>query len=248
MSVSETTSLVPERVLEAGPRWDETMPIRAELCGPEHLGERAKVLAAAKWQTRMAARPLLLRRLQDNGRFLDAAHRQIAAAIGAQEPLSPEAEWLLDNYYIIAGVLRQVRHDLPRGFYAELPVLTSGPLASWPRIWDLAMTLIAHTDSILEESQILRFIKAYQEVAPLTIGELWAIPTMLRLALVENLRHLAGQMLTARADRLAASAWSEHAARGDAVRPLPALPRDSFLVALQQALHDHATTSKTLTD
>src|SRR5438445_687586 len=90
----------------------------------------------------------------------------------------------------LAAPAASVRHDLPRGYYAELPVLAGGPLAGYPRVFALALGLIAHTDSALDETEVLRFVHAFQTAAPLTIGELWAVPTMLRLALFENLRRL----------------------------------------------------------
>ena len=134
----------------------------------------------------------LLRRLRDNERVLHAARAEAAGDADAKEPLTPDAEWLLDNFFVIEEVLREVRKDLPRGYYDELPVVTVGPWAGLPRIYALAVALITHTDSHLDDAAILRFVQAFQEVAPLTIGELWAVPTMLRLALLENLRRLGG--------------------------------------------------------
>jgi cyclic beta-1,2-glucan synthetase len=170
-------------------------PIRAELYGPESLEGCARELAAAgraaPWSP--AAGPLLLR-LARNGRLLEQAQARSAAVAGRNEPLNPDAEWLLDNFYIVEEALREVRHDLPRGYYRELPKLTAGPLAGYPRVYVLALALIAHTDSSLDEAHITRFVQAYQIVTPLTIGELWAVPTMLRLGLIENLRPLAEQM------------------------------------------------------
>ena len=101
------------------------------------------------------------------------------------------AEWLLDNFHIITEALREVRTDLPPGYYDRLPKLAAGPLAGLPRVYWLALELIAHTDSALEEPTLAEFIRAYQAVTPLTIGELWAVPIMLRLVLVENLSRLA---------------------------------------------------------
>src|SRR5581483_5488095 len=95
-----------------------------------------------------------------------------------KERLTREAEWLFDNYHIIEDALREVRTDLPRGYYDELPKLASGPLAG---------ELVAHTDSALEEPVLEGFLRAYQAARALTIGELWAVPIMLRLVLVENL-------------------------------------------------------------
>ena len=108
-----------------------------------------------------------------------------------RQRLSREAEWLFDNYHIIEDALREIRTDLPRGFYDQLPKLAAGPLAGWPRVYWLAVEVVAHTDSALEEPILSSFLSSYQEVRPLTIGELWAVPIMLRLVLVENLSRIA---------------------------------------------------------
>src|SRR6185503_15159190 len=94
-----------------------------------------------------------------------------------------------------------IRQDLPRSYYHELPKLASGELEGYPRIYAVAVALIAHTDSRLDTHTLQRFIAAYQTVAPLSIGELWAVAITLRLALVENLRRLAVTIARARAER-----------------------------------------------
>ena len=134
------------------------------------------------------------------------------------EALAPDAEWLVDNYYIVEEQLREIREDLPRQFYLELPKLTDGPLAGSPRVYELAYELVLHTDSSLDEELIGGFITAYQRKTTLTSGELWAVPIMLRLVLVENLRRLCSQMLLTRESQPHAQrifdAW-----QADATRP-----------------------------
>jgi cyclic beta-1,2-glucan synthetase len=218
--------------------WQGDRPIRAELCSPVQFHELARSLAAAAQVGRPTVGQPLLRRLDRNAHVLRLAHKHLAAGVARQEPLTTDAEWLLDNFHIVEEVLREVRTDLPQGYYAELPALSGGPLAGLPRIYALALAVVAHTDSSIDEDQVLAFVRAYQEVTPLTIGELWAIPTMLRLALVENLRRLAAQMLEARTDRVLAARWA--AASAGRPQPLPPAPRDAFLVALLQSLRDHA--------
>jgi cyclic beta-1,2-glucan synthetase len=213
-------------------------PIRAEVYGLERLESHARALAAASLQVTTGPTPALLARLRDNGRVLHKVHRQVAELARRQESLTPDAEWLLDNFFIIEGALREVQHDLPRGYYAELPRLETGPLAGLPRVYALALGLIAHTDSGLNDEQTLQYVRAYQTVAPLTIGELWAVPTMLRLALIENLRRLADQLLQTRAAHAAAAAWvNENVAHA----PRSVLHNDPFLVGLIQVLRDQGT-------
>src|SRR4029077_49153 len=110
-------------------------------------------------------------------------------------------EWLVDNYHIVEEQLREIRQDLPRGYYHELPKLAEGPLEGYPRIYAVALALMAHTDSRLDTNTLRRFIIAYQTVSPLSIGELWAVAITLRLALVENLRRLRGPLVRAREER-----------------------------------------------
>ncbi|MBV9126260.1 MAG: glycosyl transferase family 36, partial [Planctomycetes bacterium] len=149
-----------------------------------------------------------LPRFEENSRFLTAAYQAIGQVVRQGRTITPDAEWLIDNFYVVQEQLREIRQDLPRRYFLELPKLATGPLAGNPRVYALALELIAHTDSALDQEALLRFVHAYQEVAPLTIGEVWAVPIMLRLGMVENLRRLAAQMLhtqeeRAHADRLA---------------------------------------------
>jgi cyclic beta-1,2-glucan synthetase len=187
-----------------------TEPIRGELFSLAHLQDAARELARAS-PIRTGKHPghPLLRQVWRNGKRLVQAHRAITEATRRRETLTPDAEWLLDNFHIVEGVLREVRQDLPRGYYKQLPKLAVGPLADFPRVYALAFELIAHTDSALDETTLVRFVQAYQSVAPLTIGELWAVPIMLRLGFLENLGRLAQQMLDAWAQRRSAETCAQ---------------------------------------
>ena len=103
--------------------------------------------------------------------------------------------------------VREIRQDLPRQYYLELPKLADGPLAGYPRVYAFARELITHTAGRLDLQTLVDFATAYQRAAPLTIGEIWAIPIMLRLALVEELRRLAADVVAARRSRDRARAW-----------------------------------------
>ncbi len=182
-------------------------PLRAELFSVERLEQLAAVLAA---EQKEVAQPKqfrkLLPRLEDNGRVLVAAYGSLANAIRNERAISPAAEWLVDNFHIVEEQLREIREDLPKSYYRELPKLTQGDFAAYPRIYAVAVTLIAHTDSRLEVETLERFLRAYQKITPLTIGELWAVAITLRLALVENLRRLASRIVTSREEREEADA------------------------------------------
>ncbi|HEY0385633.1 MAG TPA: hypothetical protein VGC64_06455, partial [Pyrinomonadaceae bacterium] len=170
----------------------EEEPIRGELYSVERLEQTAAQLAAEQQIFAAGSRgKSLLPRLEENGRRLILAYRALADALSGGRSISPAAEWLVDNFHIVEEQLREIREDLPQGYYRELPKLAAGELSGYPRIYAIALTLIAHTDSRLDTETLRRFIRAYQQVTPLSIGELWAIAITLRLALVENLRRLA---------------------------------------------------------
>jgi cyclic beta-1,2-glucan synthetase len=258
MSTVEVASAptAPDSIVSAGDTFvsrSDREPIRGELYGLEHLEAHARGLASASiLAPRWGLGHPLLRRFLRIGRDLESAYRRITAATRRQESITPDAEWLLDNYHIVSEALREVRHDLPRGYYQQLPKLAAGPYAGFPRVYVLALELIAHTDSSLDENNVGRFVQAYQSVAPLTIGELWAVPIMLRVGLLENLHRLARQMLTSWNHRLEAEGWKPHLIackdlEADEVQrrlSAPALqPRanwsDPFIVHLLQLLRDH---------
>src|SRR3989440_10120704 len=178
------------------------LPIREELYSIERLEQFAAALAA---EHKIAERPqrvsLLLPRLEENGRNLLAAYKALAESIREEHVISPAAEWLVDNFHIVEEQVREIREDLPKSYYHELPKLGGGPFKNYPRIYALSFALIAHTDGHLDTETLRRFINAYQKVSPLSIGELWAVPINLRIALVENLRRLATRIVSSRGER-----------------------------------------------
>ncbi|HEV8599708.1 MAG TPA: glucoamylase family protein [Gemmatimonadales bacterium] len=169
-------------------------PIRGELLGAEHLAERARTLATRQRLVPVRRRPRrarLLNRLNATRSLLDSAHARLAAASLQGTDIGPAGEWLLDNYHVVQEHVREVHESLPRDFYRELPELASGPLAGYPRIYELVITLIAHTEGRLDSDNVDPFFDAFQEKVALSIGELWAVPAMLRLGLLENIRRMA---------------------------------------------------------
>jgi cyclic beta-1,2-glucan synthetase len=174
---------------KSGP--DTKDPIRAELLSAEKLIEHAKALAASQ-PIDVQKRPdlRLLSGLKETTRVLHEAYRSINEAILRGEPIPPAEEWLVDNFHVVSEQLRSIREDLPRHFYLELPTLASGQLRGYPRVYGMALPLIAHTDSRLDAQSLKQFIESYQTVSVLTTGELWALAILLRVGLIENLRRL----------------------------------------------------------
>ena len=126
--------------------------------------------------------------MKENEGLLDDASTLLTRMVQDDVRITPAGEWLLDNYYLIEDQIRTARRHLPKGYSRELPSLSHGASAGMPRVYDLAMEAIAHGDGRIDAETLSRFTAAYQSIAPLKMGELWAIPIMLRLALIENLR------------------------------------------------------------
>ena len=182
------------------PEFDE--PILAELFSVERLEQHAQSLAKAQTVTSAPQRGRDVHsRIADNGRVLVDSYRVLARAIKDERSITPAAEWLVDNFPIVDEQLREIRDDLPPTYYRELPKLVGGPLAGYPRVVGIAWGYIAHTDSRFDPESLRRMLRAYQEVQPLTIGELWAIAISLRIILVENLRRLTEQIVRKREAR-----------------------------------------------
>lgn len=224
-----------------GPRADK--PFRDELLSIERLEERAKALAARFTidpSPRRRARATFPR-LDDNARALREAYRVMADDVHQGAFITPATEWILDNFHLVASEIRAVRQDLPRSYYRELPRLASREQAGVARVYAMAIEIIRHSDSRLDRSKLVRFMTSYQTVAPLTIGELWAWPSMLKLALIENLRRLADKILESRAARQAADLYVARidAAGKGALPPLPPVLHTAFVVQLLQRIREY---------
>ena len=189
--------------------------IVGELYGSERLAAHARQLARRQkvaprgtGATKGRGRGLLLSRLDATERVLRSVHGALAKVATAGHAVSPAGEWLLDNFYVVLDQAREIRATLPSGYYHELPKLVGdGPLAGYPRVYEIASELIAHTDGRLEEASVALMIKQYQRVTPLTMGELWAVPAMLRMGFLENVRHMAVRAARDATDTQSADEW-----------------------------------------
>ena len=182
-------------------------PLRAELFGIAQLESHALTLVASHDISDRPGPELLLRRLDENAARIQDAYRHVAASAARGHSVAPAAEWLLDNFYLIEEQIEVARDLLPPNYSRELPRLRMGAHRGLPRVYDLALELVAHTDGRVDIENLSAFIGAYQRVTPLRLGELWAIPIVLRLALLENLRRVAQRISARRLDQDIALEW-----------------------------------------
>jgi cyclic beta-1,2-glucan synthetase len=187
----------------------DTELLRSELFSIEQLKRHAVTLAD---QHRIDPHPgldRLLPRLANNARVLLAAYDVVTAAATTGQRIVPAEAWLLDNFYLIEQQIDMARRHLPRGYSRQLPQLADGLSAGFPRIYDLALELISHMDGRVDGANATQFIAAYQTAKPLKLGELWAFPIMLQLALLENLRRVGVRIARRREELDAAITWAD---------------------------------------
>lgn len=191
------------------PRFAYEPILRSELFSADQMASHGIALARQHRLTALSARDSMLRRLDDNEQLLKRSCTALTNAQMSSRRVTPAAEWLLDNFFLVEDHIRTARTHLPKGYSRELPRLVNGPSAGLPRVYDIALETISHGDGRVDEQSLSRFISSYQTVMPLALGELWAIPIMLRLALIENLRRVASRVMANADDRNLADDWAE---------------------------------------
>ncbi len=197
------------RQLLLGPHEPVEPPIRAELFGAQRFEQHGHSLARAQVirgdDSRGDTQPFFPR-VDRNLESLRSAFDYIALISQSGRYVTPAAEWLLDNFHLVEAQLQQIREGVPRSYYARLPKLAAQPLAGLPRVYGIAWAYVAHTDSVLNNELFTAFLDAYQDIDELTLGELWALPTTLRVVLLENLRRVAENIAESKVAREVAHA------------------------------------------
>lgn len=188
---------------------NEKAPLRSELYTEEQLAAYAQTLAESHTAVKEEMGELLLKRLAENESILMDVHGMLTQSVKQNNRVVPAGEWLLDNFYLIEEQIYTGKKHLPKKYSIGLPQLTVGDYAGFPRAYHIAVEMISHTDGRVNGKNLERFIKAYQTVTALKIGELWAIPIMLRLALIENLRRISIQVAADIESKNYAAYWAD---------------------------------------
>ena len=141
-------------------------------------------------ETAKVSRPeetTLLEYLESWGLVLHNAYSIFKTAPSKNGAVSRAGEWMLDNFYIVKQTIRQIEEDLPDNFLDELPKLSETSLQGHTRIFALTREWIGYSQGQIDLTQAAIFVQEYQQIMPLTIGELWALPIMLRIGILERL-------------------------------------------------------------
>jgi cyclic beta-1,2-glucan synthetase len=181
-------------------------PIRSEIFGPQRFAQHGRSLAETHRADKAGSRRAkFFPRIKSNIAALREAHHYIGVQARTGYDISPAAEWLLDNFHLVEAQLKEINEGLPRSYFRDLPMLQDEPLAGLPRVYGVAWAFVAHTDGAFDESLLTHYLTAYEEVRQLNLSEMWALPTTLRVVLIENLRRLAERIATNKAAREAAN-------------------------------------------
>ncbi|HMJ45908.1 MAG TPA: hypothetical protein VK498_01175, partial [Ferruginibacter sp.] len=187
----------------------ESPPLRAEIFTRDKLEQHAAALAKRHVLVYEKTTEQLLKRLSENEHILLDVYALLSYNLKQNNRIAPAAEWLLDNFYLIEEQIYTGKKHLPRGYSKALPRLQKGPSAGLPRVYDMAVEIISHSDGHVDLLSLKSFVNAYQSTSHLKLGELWAIPIMLRLALLENLRRLSILISEEIKNKALANQWAD---------------------------------------
>ena len=189
--------------------WDDASSLRGELFSSDHLAEHAAEVAKAhgKPSSRITPGPLRKRFAAARAR-IRAAYEILSRDFPSKREPTPAEEWLLDNSHVVDEQIREIQEDLPWGYLVELPRVSQGAMRGYPRVYGLCLDYLRHTDARVDLTSLASYVLSYQRVSRLTIGELWAVPIMLRLGLTLVVGALAVSEASTK-DRELADEWAD---------------------------------------
>jgi cyclic beta-1,2-glucan synthetase len=184
-------------------------PMREELFSSDQMERFGKILAAKHQLSTQPAKDHLLKRLADNEITLQEVRKLLTDSIKRKYQVTPAGEWLIDNFYLIEEHIRIAKTHFPKNYSEDLPQLENGTSSGITRSYDIVLQVISHSDGRIDMENLGHFVRAYQTVTNLKLGELWSIPIMLRLALIENIRRVSARIAIDKVDRNLADYWAE---------------------------------------
>jgi len=181
----------------------------AELYSFEQMERFGKTLATTHTLSSKPTQDHLLKRLADNEIMLNTVRKLINDSIKKKHQISPAGEWLIDNFYLVEEHIRSAKINFPKDYSEDLPQLSHAASGGVTRIYDIIQQVIAHSDGRIAIENLSGFINAYQSITHLKLGELWAIPIMLKLALIENIRLVSTRIAIDRVNANLANYWAQ---------------------------------------
>ena len=104
--------------------------------------------------------------------------------------IHPAGEWILDNFYIIEEVVRQIEKEITIKKYRNFVGLHNGKYIGFARIYVLATEIVAYTDNKINGENLEKYLQAYQTKKTLNMEEIWNIGIFLQIAIIQNIREI----------------------------------------------------------
>ena len=183
-------------------------PLRDELYSFDQMSRFGKTLAGKHKISNTPAKDHLIGRLSDNESTLQEVRKLLDDSIKKSYQVTPAGEWLIDNFYLIEEHIQIAKTHFPKNYSEDLPQLLNGTSTGITRSYDIVLKIISHSDGRIDIENLSCFITAYQTIVYLNLGELWSIPIMLRLALIENIRRISARIAIDRVDANLADYWA----------------------------------------
>ncbi|MDZ4810836.1 MAG: glucoamylase family protein, partial [Bacteroidota bacterium] len=208
-------------------------PLRKELFSSDQMERFGKTLATKHKLSTNPAKDHLLKRLANNENTLQEVRKLLTDSIKKNDQVTPAGEWLIDNFYLVEEHILIAKTHFPKNYSEDLPQLLNGTSTGITRSYDLVLQIISHSDGRIDMESLGCFVKAYQTITLLKLGELWSIPIMLRLALIENIRRVSGRIAVDKVDRNLADYWT-----GKMIDTAEKKPKELLLVLADMARSD----------
>ena len=128
-------------------------------------------------------------------------YKFISSQLETKRDVLSAAQWLLDNLYLIEKEYKDVKHNMPKSYYENMPVIDKGLMRGYPRIYSIALEMVSYSSGIIDEQLIDHFIIGYQKHNLLSTGEIWALPIMLRIALLQYVSSISDSIVAAQKEK-----------------------------------------------
>ncbi len=149
----------------------------------------------------------LLPTIKEHSSFIKGSYSKINEYYYKTEDLIPAAEWYLDNYYLINGLINELVNDLSKQYESKLLHLAGGDFVEFPRIYSIVSEYMRNSENNFDFQQLKTFIAEYQTEAPLSSAEIWAIPIMLKIIMLERIFYQVERVIYIQKEREFAENW-----------------------------------------
>lgn len=183
----------------------------------DELKQRAHTLALENVTVYHRRGTTPFRKLRKIVNRLEAYSQEFEVDESAGFPILPAMEWLMDHVDLFKEQNLNVEKNLSPSYYRRLPKWNTK--SSQTRISVILQNFLQNMGGQASLPMLSKYIRAFQDISTLTMGELWSIPLFLRISLLEELDDLFEEVYERHKDRKKAEElfrkWVLHLANPD---------------------------------